>query len=80
MQYTEHFLLAKLKISIKKGFFLFYAQNIDCGYTLDEGVLTSTHNLCFGLEIRKTVYPCKPQFFYIKVVFKRRIHCMDMFS
>ena len=27
-------------------------------------VLTSTHNLCFG---EKNVYPCKPQFYYIKV-------------
>ena len=30
--------------------FLIFAQNIDCGYTLEppgEAVLTSTHNLCF---------------------------------
>ena len=27
----------------------------------------STHNLCFGAKIRKKVYPCKPQFYYIKV-------------
>ena len=27
----------------------------------------STHNLCFRAKIRKTVYPCKPQFYYIKV-------------
>ena len=54
--------------------FLIFAQNIDCGYTLDfdlrrvsEAVLTSTHNLCFGAKIRKNVYPCKPQFYYIKV-------------
>ena len=33
-----------------------------------EAVLTSTHNLCFGAKIRKkNVYPCKPQFYYIKV-------------
>ena len=47
------------------------AQNIDCGYSLeplDEAVLTSTHNLCFEPEIRKNnEYPCKPQFYYIKV-------------
>ena len=30
-------------------------------------VLTSTHNLCFRAKIRKHVYPCKPQFKYIKV-------------
>ena len=47
------------------------AQNIDCRYSLDEAVLTSTHNLCFRAEIRKNnVYPCKPQFYYIKVGFK----------
>ena len=33
----------------------------------NEAVLTSTHNLCFRAKIRKNVYPCKPQFYYIKV-------------
>ena len=35
-----------------------------CGYVLERGdkaVLTSTNNLCFGLEIQKIVYPCKPK-------------------
>ena len=27
----------------------------------------STHNLCFRAKIRKDVYPCTPQFHYIKV-------------
>ena len=27
----------------------------------------STHNLCFEAKIRKNVYPCKPQFYYIKL-------------
>ena len=27
----------------------------------------STHNQCFGAKIRKNLYPCKPQFYYIKV-------------
>ena len=46
--------------------FLIFAQNMDCGYTLDlsEAVLTSTHNLCFGAKIRKKLYPCKPEFYY----------------
>ena len=30
----------------------------------------STHNLCFGAKIRKKVYPCKPQFYCIKVGIK----------
>ena len=33
--------------------FLIFAQNIDCGYTLE----TSTHNLCFGAKIRKIGIP-----------------------
>ena len=35
---------------------LFFAQNIDCGYTA-EAVLTSTHNLCFGAKTRKIGIP-----------------------
>ena len=27
----------------------------------------STHNLCFRAKIRKNVYPCTPQFYFIKV-------------
>ena len=49
--------------------FLIFAQNIDCGYT-SEPPLTSTHNLCFRAKIRKNVYPCKPQFYFIKVEWK----------
>ena len=30
-------------------------------------VLSSTHNLCLSKEIRKNVYPYKPQFYCIKV-------------
>ena len=41
-------------------FFLIFAQNIDRGYS-------STHDLCFRAKIRKNEYPCKPQFYYIKV-------------
>ena len=41
--------------------FLIFAQNI-------EAVLTSTHNLCFRAKmLKKNEYPCKPQFYYIKV-------------
>ena len=52
-----------------KNIVLIFAQNIDCGYTLErlEAVLTSNHNLCFEAKIRKNVYPCKPKFYYIKV-------------
>ena len=33
--------------------FFIFAQNSDCGYTITEAVLTSTHNLCFRAKIRK---------------------------
>ena len=47
--------------------FLIFAQNIDRGYTFEPPhVLTSTHNLCFRGKLRKNVYPCKPQLYYIK--------------
>ena len=29
-----------------------------------------THSLCFGAKIRKIIYPCRPDFHYIKVGFK----------
>ena len=37
------------------------------GTHLIEAVLMSTHNLCFRAKIRNNVYPCKRQFFYIKL-------------
>ena len=40
--------------------FLFFAQNVDCGYTLEPPQ-------CFIAKIEKYVYPCKSQFYYIKV-------------
>ena len=36
---------------------------------MNETVLMSTHNLCFGSKIRKNIYPCIPKFYYIKVEF-----------
>ena len=69
MLYTEIFSALKLKISLD-FFFIFFG----------EAVLTSTHNLCFGAKIRKIVYPCIPQFYYIKVGFKGVIIAMTCFS
>ena len=67
MQYTAIFHGCKNVHFQMKHFdiFLIFAQTIDCGY--NEAVLTSTHNLCFRAKIRKNVYPCKPQFYYIRV-------------
>ena len=66
MQYAEIFLVVKTLKFHKKYFdiFLIFAQNIDCGYTLESpqgglsgAVLISTHNLCFGAKIRKIGIP-----------------------
>ena len=62
MHYTQIFLALKSENFQLKIFdiFLIFAQNIDCGYTLEpprEAVLTSTHNLCFGAKIRKLGIP-----------------------
>ena len=50
------------------------AQNIDCGYSLEpprRGGSNEYHNICFRAKIKKNnVYPCKPQFYYIKEGFK----------
>ena len=43
------------------------AQNIDCGY---EAVSTSTTIYVLSRNNENNVYPCKPQFYYIKVGFK----------
>ena len=51
--------------------FLIFAQNIDCGYTLEtEAVLTTTHDLCFRAKLRKNAFPFKSQFYHLKVVCK----------
>ena len=51
------------------------AQNIDCGYSLEpprQGGSNEYPQSMFWAEIKKNnVYPCKPQFYCIKVEFKR---------
>ena len=50
------------------------SQNIDCGYSLEpprRGGSNEYPQSMFFNKIRKNnVYPCKPQFYYIKVGFK----------
>ena len=70
MQIYKDFLDLKFK-HFSDLFFLIFAQNIDCGYTLEppcrggsiaEAVLTSTHNnLCFGAKLRKIGIPLHTQ-------------------
>ena len=50
------------------------AQNIDCRYSLEpprRGGCNEYPQSIFWAEIRNNVYPCKPQFYYIKVGFQR---------
>ena len=53
--------------------FLCLLKNIECGYSLEpprRGGSNEYHNLCFEQKLKNNVYPCKPQFYYIKVGFK----------
>ena len=50
--------------------FLIFAQNIDCGYTLEPphcGGSNEYPQSMFWRKNKKKVYSCKPQFYYIKV-------------
>ena len=54
-------------------FFMFSAQNIDCGYSLEPprrgGSNEYPQFMCLSRNKKYNVYPCKPQFYYIKVGF-----------
>ena len=53
---------------------LIFAQNIDCGYSLEpprRGSSNKYPQSMFSTRNKKNnVYPCKPQFYHIKVGFK----------
>ena len=55
--------------------FLIFAQNIDCGYTLEP-----PHNLCFGAKIRKIGIPLHTPVLLYKSGGLGGIHYTDMFS
>ena len=47
------------------------AQNIDCGYSLEPPRRGgSPQSMFLSRNKKNNSYPCKPQFFYIKVGFK----------
>ena len=50
------------------------AQNIDCGYLLEPpqrgGSNEYPQSMFLSRNKKNNVYPCKPQFYYIKVGFK----------
>ena len=53
--------------------FLISAQNIDCGYSLEPpqrgGSNEYAQSMFLSRNKKNNVYPCKPQFYYIKVGF-----------
>ena len=65
---TENF---RIKIS---DIFHTSAQNIDCGYSLEPprrgGSNEYPQSMFLSRNKKNNVYPCKPQFYYIKVGFK----------
>ena len=65
---TENFQIKKTDI------FHISAQNIDCVYSLEPprrgGSNEYTQSMFFSRYKKNNVYPCKPQFYYIKVGFK----------
>ena len=62
--------------SDKKNSDIFHisAQNIDCGYSLEPprrgGTNEYPQSMFLSRNKKNNVYPCKPQFYYIKVGFK----------
>ena len=63
------------KIQIKHSdIFHIAAQNIDCGYLFEPhrrgGSNEYPQSMFLSRNKKNNVYPCKPQFYYIKVEFK----------
>ena len=66
----------KIKIFRKKKYDIFhiFAHNIDCGYLLETpwwgGSNEYPQSMFLSRNKKNNVYPCIPQFYYIKVGFK----------
>ena len=75
-KYTENFTTKKNENFQTKNsvIFLISAQNIDCGYSLEPpqrgGSNKYPQSMFLSRNKKNNVYPCKPQFYYIKVRFK----------
>ena len=74
-KYIEYFTTKKIEnFQIKNSdIFLSSAQNIDCGYSLEPpqwgGSNEYPQSMFLSRNKKNNVYPCKPQFYYIKVGF-----------
>ena len=75
-KYIVNFTAERTKILQMKNcnVFLISAQNIDCGYSLEPPQRGGCNEVptiyVLGRNKKNNVYPCKPQFYYIKVGFK----------
>ena len=74
-KYIENFITQNWKFSDKNSDnFHISAQNIDCGYSLEPprrgGSDEYPQSIFLSRKNKNNVYPCKPQFYYIKVGFK----------
>ena len=81
IQIYRKFHLQNCKFSDKKNSDNFHitAQNIDCGYSL-EPPRRVPKIYVLNRNKKNNVYPCKPQFYYIKVGFKGVKIYIGMFS
>ena len=70
----ENFTIKNWKFSDKNSdIFQISTQNIDCGYSLEPprgGSNEYPQSTFLSRNKKKSVYPCKPQFSYVKVGFK----------
>ena len=68
----------------KSDIFHISAQNIDCGYSLEPprcgGSNEYSQSMFFSRNKNNNVYPCKSQFYYIKVGFKGSQNNIGVFS
>ena len=76
IQIYRHFPLQKLKIFRYKNSDIFHmsAQSIDCGYSLEPPRRGGSNEYPLSMYLSRNkkiiVYPCKPQFYYMKVGFR----------
>ena len=73
--YKDNFTSKTRKFSDKKlWYFSYLCSNIDCGYSLEPprrgGSNENPQSMFLSRNMKNNVYPCKPQFYYIKVGFK----------
>ena len=70
-KYIENFTTKKMKIFKEKNSdtIHIFAQNIDYGYSLEPPCRVLTIYV-LSRNKKNNVYPCKPQFYYVKVEFK----------